>query len=583
MGGSTSYLRLRFGGLSFLLACLIGGLVVVTGRNVVSDTQHQAAAVSSSRLLSASLREIFAEAAAADPPALTPEQRARADALAAAIVPSELSAIRVLAPDGAVLFATGGATETAPPPSSGSLAWRIIDSGGVPLFLTNVGGPGFVAQLTEDVGPINADIAHEQRTALVTTIIAVTLLYIMLQAAFWLVVRGITSDYGRLRRLYAATAMLRSSVDMHDVLTRITRDATNYAQGQFGVVALYDHDNGEMMLRCTFDRATDTVTHHQRAFEEWFMRRCIITNTTIINGAAAAAFHQFYAAVPEEGQLNLLCVPMTLRDRVVGVVAVLREPTRRGNGFAPDAVRQVVDLAAHGVMAVEQAELFAKVRAYAEEVEVSYDATLKALTAALDAKDDITEGHCERVSKLTTHLARSFGVSERALVDIERGALLHDVGKIGVPDAVLKKPAALNEQEWEAIRKHPLLAGVMISKVGFLEGATPILLYHHERFDGTGYPFGLSGDRIPLEARIFSVVDAYDAMTSDRPYRNARGHQEAMIEIADNSGTQFDPAVVTSFVRLMAQQPDLHARTAGRRNLQRHHDDDNPRLAESVA
>ena len=102
--------------------------------------------------------------------------------------------------------------------------------------------------------------------------------------------------------------------------------------------------------------------------------------------------------------------------------------------------------------------------------------------------------------------------------------LLHDVGKIGVPDAVLKKPAALDDMEWEAIRKHPLLAGMMISKVSFLEGATPILLYHHERYDGTGYPFGLMSDRIPMEARLFSVVDAYDAMTSNRPYRDAMPH-----------------------------------------------------------
>jgi HD-GYP domain-containing protein (c-di-GMP phosphodiesterase class II) len=302
-----------------------------------------------------------------------------------------------------------------------------------------------------------------------------------------------------------------------------------------------------------------------------------------MSGQAADAFHQFFNEVPEEGQINVLCVPMTLRDRVIGVVAVLRPPTQRRNGFAPQDVRQVYDIAVQGAVAVEQAELFAKVRAYADEVELSYDSTLKALTAALDAKDDVTEGHCERVSKLTTVLARQLGVGERALVDIERGALLHDVGKIGVPDAVLKKPAALNDMEWEAIRKHPLLAGVMISKVGFLEGATPILMYHHERFDGGGYPFGLSGDRIPFEARIFSVVDAYDAITSDRPYRQARTHEEAMLEIARHSGTQFDPSIVMAFQSLMGSRPELRARVGRRANLRRHEDDDGTRLVQGVA
>jgi HD-GYP domain-containing protein (c-di-GMP phosphodiesterase class II) len=177
--------------------------------------------------------------------------------------------------------------------------------------------------------------------------------------------------------------------------------------------------------------------------------------------------------------------------------------------------------------------------------------------AALDAKDEVTEGHCERVARLTLHLARDMGVPEQQLIDIERGALLHDVGKIGVPDAVLKKPKELNDGEWEAMRKHPLLAGLMVSKIGFLEGSLPILLYHHERYDGTGYPFGLMGDKIPLEARIFSIIDAYDAMTSDRPYRAAMTHEAAMEEVVANSGLQFDPDVVAAFERLMETRPEL--------------------------
>jgi HD-GYP domain-containing protein (c-di-GMP phosphodiesterase class II) len=218
----------------------------------------------------------------------------------------------------------------------------------------------------------------------------------------------------------------------------------------------------------------------------------------------------------------------------------------------------VEEMAGQAAMAVEQAVLFAKMRSYASEVELSYDTTLKVLMAALDTKDAATHGHSERVSRLTVAVAKEMGVPRERLVDIERGALLHDVGKIGVPDNVLQKPASLTEREYEAMQKHPLLAGLMISNVGFLEGAMPILLYHHERFDGTGYPFGLKGEAIPLEARIFTVVDAYDAMTSDRPYRKARPPEVAMDEIERNAGVQFDPIVVEAFTRVIDRmQPVL--------------------------
>lgn len=580
MGGSTSYIHLRFAALSFVLALAIGVLAVLAARSVISSTEQEAAARSASRLFNAPLRSLFLEAVPDG--ALTSAQQQEASQLAAAFVPSEALALRVYTPSGQLLFATDEAPDTSPY-SGSSISGRFDNSISPPVFVATADEGSYVVQIVEDAAALKSLIADRQRTALLTTMIAVSLLYLLLQGAFWLVVHALSSDHRRLVRLYVAGESLRSTLDVDHVLTQLTRDATTTARGQFGLVALYDHDNGDLILRSTYDHATGAITHHQRNIEEWFMRRCVVTNTTIINAQSADAFQHLLPAVPGEGQINVLCVPMTIRDHVVGVVTVLHEPTGRKTVFARENVRQVVDLATQGAMAIEQAQLFAKVRSYAEQVELSYDSTLKALTAALDAKDDVTEGHCERVARLTSSLAGLLGITGRALVDLERGALLHDVGKIGVPDEVLKKPSALNNMEWEAIRKHPLLAGVMISKVGFLEGSTPVLLYHHERYDGSGYPFGLSGEQIPLDARIFSVVDAYDAMTSDRPYRSAMSHRDAMREISLHSGTQFDPAIVREFQRLMGARPDLHARVTSHFSRPSHDDDDRPHLAESVA
>jgi HD-GYP domain-containing protein (c-di-GMP phosphodiesterase class II) len=255
----------------------------------------------------------------------------------------------------------------------------------------------------------------------------------------------------------------------------------------------------------------------------------------------------------ENVSMSVVCVPMTLRHKVNGIIVVMKRSL--GDAFGRAEIKLLEELAGQAAMAVEQANLFAKVRTYASELELSYDTTLKALIAALDAKDAVTEGHSERVSNLTVAIAREMNVPEEKLVDIERGALLHDVGKIGVPDAVLRKPRTLSRREWQAMQRHPLLAGLLVSKVGFLEGALPILLYHHERYDGRGYPFGLAGDRIPIEARIFAVVDAYDAMTSDRPYRKAMPLEEAVAEIVANAETQFDPAVVQVFQEVVKRIP----------------------------
>ena len=180
----------------------------------------------------------------------------------------------------------------------------------------------------------------------------------------------------------------------------------------------------------------------------------------------------------------------------------------------------------------------------------TYDGTLEALVLALDARDHETKGHSFRVAQYVMTMAQLIGVDEDTgeWVDMQRGALLHDVGKIGVPDYILHKPGPLTPEEWNDMKRHPHIGHEMLKEISFLSGAASIVHCHHERFDGKGYPRGLAGDAVPLGARVFAVADAFDAMTSDRPYRRALTSEMARDEIVRHSGTQFDPKIVQAFL-----------------------------------
>ena len=176
--------------------------------------------------------------------------------------------------------------------------------------------------------------------------------------------------------------------------------------------------------------------------------------------------------------------------------------------------------------------------------------TADALMAALAARDDETNGHAERVVSFSQRLGRELGLSRREMAALELGARLHDVGKIAVPDSVLHKPAELDTEEWQKMREHPARGAAMVRRLRLPEGAALVVAQHHERWDGSGYPARLAGEEIFLPARVFSVIDAFDAITSDRIYRAGAPYEEALRRITAASGTQFDPRVVAAFTRV---------------------------------
>jgi len=248
--------------------------------------------------------------------------------------------------------------------------------------------------------------------------------------------------------------------------------------------------------------------------------------------------------INSEQFISYFGVPLITKGKVKGVLELFHrselEPTDDWMDFLDT-------LTSETAIAVDNAQLFRDLEKSNLDLAVAYETTLEGWARTLELRDRETEGHSQRVLELTTMLANKMGVSSDDLIHMQRGALLHDIGKMGVPDQILLKEGPLTDEEWEIMRKHPVFAYDMLSSIPFLEKAIDIPYNHHEKWDGSGYPRGLAGEEIPLSARIFAVVDVWDALRSDRPYRKAWSDVEALRYIEKEKGKHFDPAVVDTF------------------------------------
>ena len=256
----------------------------------------------------------------------------------------------------------------------------------------------------------------------------------------------------------------------------------------------------------------------------------------------------FERLIAEEGFLTYYGVPLIAKGQLLGVLEVFqRTPVEETEEWA-----EFLEMLANQMaIAIDNAILLQKLERTNLELTRAYDATLEGWARVLELHDRETEGHSRRVTEMTLEIARRMGVREEDLIHIRRGALLHDIGKLGIPDSILLKPGKLTEEEWEIMKKHPVHAYEMLSKIAYLRPALDIPYCHHEKWDGSGYPRGLKGEEIPLPARIFAVVDVFDALTSDRPYRKAWSREEAIAYIKERSGKDFDPRVVEVFLEVI--------------------------------
>lgn len=255
--------------------------------------------------------------------------------------------------------------------------------------------------------------------------------------------------------------------------------------------------------------------------------------------------------IEQEGFISYAAAPLIAKGQVKGVLELFMRSEFNPNAEWFDFFGT---LAKQAAIAVDNVQLFEDLQRSNLSLEMAYDSTIEGWSHALDLRDKETEGHTQRVTEMTLQLATIMGLSNTELVHIRRGALLHDIGKMGVPDAILLKPGALTDEEWQLMRMHPVYAFEWLSPIDYLRPALDIPYAHHERWDGNGYPRGLKGEQIPFVARIFSVIDVWDALRSDRPYRPAWSADKAKEYLFAESGKQFDPEIVQSFFRMLKAQ-----------------------------
>jgi PAS domain S-box-containing protein len=270
-------------------------------------------------------------------------------------------------------------------------------------------------------------------------------------------------------------------------------------------------------------------------------------------GAMGSQFHR-RDLLKEEKFVEYFGIPLVAKGTLKGVLEIFHRTP-----LDPDLewLNYLETLGGQAAIAIDNVQLFEGIQQSNRELVTAYDATIAGWSHAMDLRDKETEGHTLRVTELTVRLAKKLGIHQQEIVQMRRGALLHDIGKLGVPDHILLKPGKLDQLEWAIMRQHPSYAYKMLLPITYLRPALDIPYCHHEKWDGSGYPRGLAGEEIPIAARLFAVIDVWDALRSDRPYRAGWTIEKTREHIIEGSGKHFDPQVVEAFLSLLDESPDL--------------------------
>ena len=359
-----------------------------------------------------------------------------------------------------------------------------------------------------------------------------------------------------LRRLTALRTIdqaITGSLDLHLILNIVLDQATHLLGAAAAAVLLLEPNSQTLAYAVGLGFHGVRLSGLRRRLGEGLAGRAALDRCTlsVYDLASSPGALSDQHSLGLAGYQSCHAAPLIAKGMVVGVMELWhRDAHRRDAGW----LEFLEALAGQAAIAVDGARLFDDLQQSNAHLLVAYDATIEGWSRALDLRDHETEGHTMRVTETTLSLARVVGLPETELIHIRRGALLHDIGKMGVPDSILRKPGPLTDDEWAIMRRHPTLAYEMLLPIAYLRPALDIPYCHHEKWDGTGYPRGLKGPQIPLAARVFAVVDVWDALRTDRPYRTAWAETDVIAYIQAHTGSHFDPMVAQAFLKFLAVQ-----------------------------
>jgi PAS domain S-box-containing protein/putative nucleotidyltransferase with HDIG domain len=355
----------------------------------------------------------------------------------------------------------------------------------------------------------------------------------------------------RLDGLRAIDEAITASLDLRVTLNVLLDQVTTQLRVGAADVLLLNPNTHTLEYAAGRGFRTSTITRTRLRLGEGYAGRAALERRVVSTAdlSESDVVHARPQLLGDEGFVAHHAAPLIAKGHVKGVLEIFHRAALNPD---PEWLDYLETLAGQTAIAVDNIQLFESLQRSNLELGLAYDATIEGWSRALDLRDKETEGHTRRVTETTFRLARTIGIGEEELVYVRWGALLHDIGKMGIPDGILLKPGALTDEEWAIMRKHPEYAHEMLYPIAYLRRALDIPYCHHEKWDGTGYPRGLKGEQIPLPARIFAVVDVWDALLSDRPYRAAWPEEKVRDYIRSLASAYFDPKVVEAFLALEA-------------------------------